>query len=210
MQHGIRFSRRVFLLGIVMAVPACASVKVAAPGLASPPPVTQKSALVEATQRLASVTPPAAERGGLTLVVLGGRGDAEAAAARAYLDRMLTDARLGAVMGDVEETLRHARAVAEVGRPGRVGSEQEVALLEGAIGDVQNARRVYVAALRLLREEGVPLTRAEIREVNDALVQSCRDIGAAADMVSARLRVPPPTRVAPTRMAETGGADAAF
>ena len=206
MQHGTRFPLRVLLLlGALLAVPACASVKVAAPGLASPPPVTEKSALVEATQRLASVTPPAAERGGLTLVVLGGRGDAETAAARAYLDRMPTEARLGAVMSDVEETLRHARAVAEVGRPGPTGSEREVALLEEAIGDVQNARRVYVAALRLLREEGVPLTRAEIREVNDALVQSCRDIGAAADMVSARLRVLPPTRVA-----ETGGADAAF
>ena len=209
--RAIRRSFRLTLLSAALcALPSCASVTVATPGLRAeaPPSVPDKTALVAATERLAAVAPPAAERGGLTLVVLGGRGDTEAQAARAYLDRMPEAARLGRVMADVQEVLAHARAVAEVGRPGLGGSEGEVALLERAIGDVQHARRVYVAALRILREEGVPLTRAEIREVNDALVQSCRDIGAAADLVSARLRAPGPTRVAET--GGVGAADAAY
>ena len=182
-------------------LPGCASVKVAMPGLTPAAPevaLSEKTGLVAAAERLAAATPPAAPRDGLSLVVFGGRGDAEAEAARAYLSGLGADEPRAAVMADVAEVLRRARAVAEVGRPGLDASEGEIAILERAITDVQHARRTYVAALTLLRDEGVPLTRAEIREVNDALVQACRDIGKAADMVSARLRTVPPVRVAET------------
>ena len=172
MRHPLRFPLRPILTaGVLATIPACASVKVAVPGLEAKPEaaVTEKSALIEAAARLAAVTPPATEAGGLTLVVLGGRGDAETQAARVYLDALPTGSRLGALMADVDAVLTHARAVAEVGRPGPSSSNEEVALLEAAISDVQHARRVYVAALRLLREEGVPLTRAEILLIADWL-----------------------------------------
>ena len=188
-------------MAFVALLPACASVKVAMPGLDAPSGdtvVSEKTGLVNAAARLAAAAPPAAPRDGLTLVVFGGRGDAEAEAARAYLATLDAEEPRAAVMADVEEMLRRARAVAEVGRPGPESTPQEITILERAISDVQHARRTYVAALTLLREEGAPLTRAEIREVNDALVQACRDIGSAADMVSARLRAVPPVRVAET------------
>ena len=189
-------------LGLLLS--GCASVTVPLPKLEreAPATLTERSALRQAVTAVAAATPPASEADGLRLVVFGGRDDARDAVAARYLDTLSPVGPAGghaaAVMRDADEMLRRARAVAEAGRPGATTSEHEVRLLEEAIADVQHARRVYVAALRRLREEGAPLTKAEIRSVNDAFVQSCRDIGAAADMVTARLGEPAPTRVAET------------
>ena len=41
-------------------------------------------------------------------------------------------------------------------------------------------------ALHLLREDGEPLTKTEIRELGDRFVAVAREIGASADLVAAR------------------------
>ena len=205
---------RTLLLGFAAAsLCACASVKVPLPGLdtakqAEAEPTQTRDELAEAATRLALAAPDGAPGGrGLSLVVFGGRDDAEKADAAHYLSGLTAPGdRLDLVMDDVDHVLSLARQVAEAGRPASaLPGDADVDLLEDAIKDVQRARRVYVAALKALRDEGTPLTKAEIREVGDAFVQSARDIGVAADLVAARLDAPAAPQLATTPSVSEGG-----
>ena len=185
----------VVLAGLGMAcLGGCASVKVSLPGVASAPkpaPVTEHTALRAAADKLSRTVPAAsagAERGGLHTVVWGGRDDAAREAARAYLAGLGPDADAARVLSDAEAVLAAGRDLAVTGLMGEDGqaADGDVALLEEAITQVQRSRRLTTTALKLLREEGAPLTKAEIRELGDAFVQTARDIGAAADLAAAR------------------------
>ena len=178
------------------ALGACASVKVPLPGLGgaetvSAAPLTEHTALTDAANRLAASVPDSAataNKRGLHTVVFGGRGDAERAAASTYLTTLGPEATPARVLADAEAVLTAARDLAVAGliEPGDAASDADVATLEGAIGQVQRSRRLLTTALKLLREEGEPLTKAEIRELGDAFVQAARDIGTAADLAAER------------------------
>ena len=187
--------RIIVLASAALALQACASVKVPMPSLGGGPeasvPIQEHTALRQATDRLEAVVPVAARdarKGGLHTVVFGGRGDAERAAASAYLAGLPAPNRLGAVFAEAGHVLAAGREVAEAGMigPTDAASETDLALLEGAITELQQARRLLTTSLKLLREDGAPVTKSEIRELGDAFVATARDIGAAADLAAAR------------------------
>ena len=177
-----------------LSMAACASVKVSVPGFAEAPPpapLAEHTELRRAADTLARTVPEAAARAdkaGLHTVVWGGRDDAERAAARAYLAGLGAGAGVARIHSDAEAVLAAGRDLAVTGllEPGDHAAPGDVDLLEGAITQVQRSRRLMTTALKILREEGAPLTKAEIRELGDAFVQTARDIGAAADMAAAR------------------------
>ena len=181
---------------VCAALSACASVKVPLPGLgggevAADAPLIEHTVLSEAADRLAASVPDSAasaNKRGLHTVVFGGRSDAERAAASAYLMALGSEATPARVLSDADAVLTAARDLAVAGliEPGDAASDTDVATLEDAIGQVQRSRRLLTTALKLLREEGEPLTKAEIRELGDSFVQAARDIGTAADLALVR------------------------
>lgn len=195
--------RLAVLLTVGLAAQGCASVKVPLPAFGGDAPAVvsqEREALRAATTELTAALPPETEETrGLRLLVLGGRDDADAKLANAYLADLSGDDPLAAVLADVDDALSRGRRVAEIGRLASTAaqpSRDDVILLEEAITEIQRGRRAYGAVLRRLREEGVPLTRAELRAVEDAFVQTARDIGVAADLCAARADAPHPAQMA--------------
>ena len=191
---------RTLAVAALLAPCACASVKVPLPAFGGGPEpeaalLTEHTALRAAADALSARVPQAAadaRKGGLHRVVFGGRGDAERAAASAYLASLGDEAGVSRVLADADAVLAAGRAVAAAGMigPQDAPSETDVALLEGAITDIQGTRRLLTTALRLLREEGGPVTKAEVRELGDAFVRAARQVGTAADMAAARTGEP--------------------
>ena len=187
---------RLVAMAALLAPCACASVKMPMPALgggdsaADAAPLTEHTALREAADRLDALVPDAADdakRRGLQAVVLGGRGDAEKAAAGAYLAALGAEAGRARILADAEALLSVGRDVAAAGLAGSgIATTGDIELLEASITDLQRCRRLMTTALHLLREDGAPLTKTEIRELGDRFVAVAREIGTSADLVAAR------------------------
>lgn len=154
-------------------------------------PLTEHTALREAADVLSATVPQnaaTADKRGLHTVVFGGRDEAERAAASAYLIDLGPQARAETVFADAARVLAAGRMLASAGmtEPRAALSSGDVRLLEDAITEVQRSRRLLTTALKLLREDGAPLTKSEIRELGDGFVATARDIGEAADRAAAR------------------------
>lgn len=203
-----RRSMRIFLgLSVLigaMTVQGCATVKVSLPKLpgseksaeVSQQSVTQRHALIAATAKLQNTPWPAASKVSAKEKMVGllfGQGDNAKITQSQALETYLVSLRAApvprdAILADIDQTLQHARNVAEEGRLAATSyppSMDDLGVLEEAIGDIRICREMYVNAMKELRADG-HVTKQDIREVKSAFTQSIRDVGRTADLLADR------------------------
>jgi hypothetical protein len=187
-------ARLIFVTGLALGMQACASVKVAVPGLSSASAEleteahSERVALVEATDRLADQPWGDVAQPGVISVMFGTISENERdAALYTYLAALASRSQDPATsaVADADVSLYHARRVVEAGRQAFVSIRpvpSDIATLEKAIGEARECRAMYVRALRKLEQDD-----QSIEAIRDAFSQTITDLGMTADLVASRI-----------------------
>ncbi|MGV6820138.1 MAG: hypothetical protein ACWA5T_06525 [Parvularcula sp.] len=193
---GLRFQRAGLLLLLGAAATGCASVQVSVPGMSEKTAEIQNSSeRVELTSAVSALSTETAgmDGAGRFSSLMFGRGRAQSTALTSYLDGLdgAPAQKVSEVVSDADFALAKARRVAEAGRQAAHAispMETDIDVLEAAIGDVRECRKLYTGALEQLARDGAPVTRDDIRVIHDAFSKTISDIGYTADVVASRVR----------------------
>lgn len=189
---------------------ACSTVVMREPVAAA---AAEHSDLALAAEAVSATKWPKSEGGGISGMLNGG-GVSETASVNAYVAQLGNGPGRGvAVLKDayihIDAAYRLAAAAdkaAELAQP----TDEDVRLIETAIGDLRGARDVYLASLRELEGEGDGVEQRTEQSLKSAFNQAIRDIGEAADALSDRvaakkLEADAARRVAPLAPARFSG-----
>lgn len=166
---------------------ACSTVVMREPVAAT---AAERSDLALAAEAVSSTKWPKSEGGGISGMLNGG-GVSETESVNAYV------AQLGAGPGRGVAVLKDAyvhidaayrlAAAADKAAAFAQPTDEDVRVIETAIGDLRGARDVYLASLRELENEGDGVESRTEQSLKSAFNQAIRDIGEAADALSDRV-----------------------
>ena len=173
-----------------------------------------RSELVLAAEAVSEVKWPKPEGAGLSGMLGGGERVTEADSVEAYVGALGAGPGRGvAVLKDayvhIDAAYRLAAAADRASTLARP-TDDDVRLIEGAIGDLRGARDIYLASLRELDGAGDGVEPRTEQSLKAAFNQAIRNIGEAADALSdhvaaTKLRADAARRVVPAAPARFSG-----
>lgn len=112
-------------------------------------------------------------------------------AARVYLASLETEGdRYGKILADAAQHLRAAegmtRAAANAASSVRPVMA-DISVVEEAIGDLRQARDIYVECLETLEEQGEPIGQQYVSDLKSQFDNAIRELGEAADILADRV-----------------------
>lgn len=150
----------------------------------------ERSDLALAAEAVSTTKWPKSEVGGLS-GMLNGAGAGETDSVSVYVAQLGSGPGRGvAVLKDAYVHIDAAYALAAAADKAASLSQptdEDVRLIETAIGDLRGARDVYLASLRALEDAGDGVAPRTEQSLKSAFNQAIRDIGAAADALSDRV-----------------------
>jgi hypothetical protein len=164
----------------------------------SKPSRSERAALLAATRKVQETPWPRIEKASLSDRMVGALfgGDKQERdsnsvtrdeAVAIYVERLNRQpSPVSALMQDANQCLTNARHLAESGRVASTSitpRDNDIALLEEAIGDIRQSRDIYLAAMKKLRNNGESLSRDEIKDMKHAFTQTIADLGITADAI---------------------------
>lgn len=174
----------------------------------------ERSELVVAAQAVSETKWPKPDAAGLSAMLGAGGRVTEQDSIDAYVTQLGAGPGRGvAVLKDAYVHIDAAyKLAAEADRAAKFiqPSDEDVRVVEVAIGDLRGARDVYLASLRTLSAEGDGVEPRTEQSLKAAFNQAIRNIGEAADALSdriaeKRLQAEAARRVTPVRPARFSG-----